>query len=124
MAINLVNILNFIDMSRLAVSIGNVAKQDEVLTDHFPARYYYTGLALSDDNIFALYNDMPGKYTMEDYETHPRQLCIFGYDGKLKGVFPFDKIIYDIAFSKVDNSLYALTAEEEICRYSLPDFNK
>lgn len=124
LAINQVNILNLEDMSRLAVSIGNVKKQDEVLTDRGPAHYYYIGLTLSDDNIFALYHNISTDADMEAQEANFRQLHVFDYNGNLKGVYPFDKVIYDVSYSPVDNSLYAITADEEICRYRLPDFNK
>lgn len=123
-AINQVNIINLEDMSRAAVSLGNVALKDNVAVDSSPVMTYYDDIAMSDDYVFAKYYNRPAEAYDTDYDTSIRQIHVVGLDGDLKAILPLDRVVYYIAYSSIDNSLYCISADEEICRYRLPDFNK
>ena len=121
-SLNEINIMDLHDFSRQTVSVGNVKTYEEFCDREqaVPDWRFYSSISLSDDNIYAMYSNEP--WDPEDDVAYDRELHVFGYDGSLKLIAPMDRRIRNISYSPIDNKIYALDFDDNVFKYTLPQF--
>jgi WD40 repeat protein len=119
LAFNQINIMDLTDMSRKSIVVGESTPSDKLLDEQTmtPQQSYYKAIALSNDYIFALYENQP--FSSTDYK--PTVLHIAKPDGTLVAVAPLDRYISSIAYSPQSKKIYGLSENGELCIYNVSE---
>jgi WD40 repeat protein len=120
MAVNQINLIDMSTMSRRAVVVGEPTQSDKIFADGESTSQwsYYTSVTLSDDYVYALYENQPFDYA-EDYVMQPCSVHILRFDGSVVAVVPLDRYISSISVAPDNGTLYGLSEDNRICTYHL-----
>lgn len=78
--------------------------------------YYYLSMAVTDENIFALYR---GDERDHYLETSMSTVHVFSWDGRLKAIYQLGQRLNTIALSDDGRTLYGYSGDETIYLYNL-----
>jgi len=118
---NQLNIIDFTDMSRKAVSIGNVKSYDECYDSKNRDTKYigYGSVACGADCIYAIYfgKDVGN----DDSYSEPTTTTIhaINYDGTINKAYIINNILRSIGYDSSDNSLLAIDNNDNIIKFQL-----
>lgn len=95
-----------------------------IMVRGFLNRGGYVSLATTDDFIFALFSGRAQIHHRGNY-THAEYLHVFDWDGELRRVFRFDRLVRHIAVSPEGDALFATTdvPEPTLIRFPLPEID-
>lgn len=122
-SINQVNILTLNnERKRISVSVGGVEAPEKVIDaeTHVPVHTFYTGVALSNDKIYALYENRPFMASDDD-EVKNSEIHVMDYTGKVVGIMLLDRMCDELAYSSRDKAIYVIDHNEAVVRYPIPE---
>lgn len=113
------NIVDLEGENHLSISTAQECRDEAILKrtireERFVQEYYYYSSDVTDRFIYALYLNGEGIDRQPPYSIH-----VFTWDGKLSAIYQVDERLVGIAVSEDDSTLYGLTEEEELYRYSI-----
>lgn len=120
--LNQINILSLKDSSRIAATAGKINENSiDAIKYNWkgqPETYYYKGLDVTDDYIFALYLNQP----YDDFPDKPQMvyLHVLDWEGNLHKCFQIDEYLTSISVDAENLQLYGFSIiGEKVFRYDL-----
>lgn len=117
-----INILSLKDSGRIAATAGKISENSidaiEYSWKEEPETYYYKGLDVTDDYIFALYLNQP----YDDFPDKPQAvyLHVLDWEGNLLKCFQVDEYLTRISLDAENMQLYGFSIiGEKVFRYNL-----
>lgn len=114
---NQLNILSLLDMSRRAVSVGNLMAYADCYDSQKRSEKFvaYGNVCAADGEIYAIYYGIPANTDWPECTT----IHVVDYDANLQRVLATRESLRDVSFDDATSTLYGLDRNEQIYKYAL-----
>lgn len=116
---NQLNIIDLNDMSRRAVSLGNLKNYADSYSsnDRSEKFWAYQGVACGDDRIYAIYTGIDA--TDDAPQRTSTTIHAINYDGTIDRVYVLNDVLRSIAYDNSSKSLLGVDDDDNIIKYQL-----